>query len=184
MRYVDPTGNYVESAWDLASLAMGAKSFVDNVNGGNVLGAVVDGVGIVLDTAATALPVVPGGAGVAIKGVRAIDKAVAVAKTADKAVDTGKAVENTVSTSWAARREVMRQNGIPTSQQPKPLSKKASGCEYSYDVPKDGGGTEIKSVQQHTLDSSHKESPHWEAGAIKTDDWGNPKLKSLMAVLS
>lgn len=178
VRYVDPTGNYVESAWDIASLAMGVKSFVDNVKGGNVLGAVVDGVGIVLDAAATALPVVPGGAGAAIKGVRAIDKAVDVAKTADKAVDTGKAVEKTVSTSRAARREVMRQNGIPTSQQPKTQSKNASGREYSYEVPKDGGGTEIKSVQQQTLDSSHKESPHWEAGAIKTDDWGNPKLNS------
>ena len=40
-----------------------------------------------LDAAAVALPVIPGGAGAAIKGVRAIDKAVDAAKTADKAVD-------------------------------------------------------------------------------------------------
>ncbi len=87
MRYVDPTGEYIESAWDIASLAMGVKSFVSNVQGGNVVGAIVDGVGIVLDAAAVALPVIPGGAGAAIKGVRAIDKAVDAAKTADKAVD-------------------------------------------------------------------------------------------------
>ena len=87
VRFIDPTGEYVESAWDIASLAMGVKSFVNNVKGGNVIGAVVDGVGIVLDVAAVALPVVPGGAGAAIKGVRAIDKAVDAAKTADKAVD-------------------------------------------------------------------------------------------------
>ena len=66
---------------------MGVKSFVSNVQGGNVVGAIVDGVGIVLDAAAVALPVIPGGAGTAIKGVRAIDKAVDTAKTADKAVD-------------------------------------------------------------------------------------------------
>ena len=87
MRYVDPTGEYVESAWDIASLAMGVKSFISNIKSGNTLGAVIDGVGIVLDAAAVALPVIPGGAGAAIKGVRAVDKAVDVAKTADKAVD-------------------------------------------------------------------------------------------------
>ena len=87
VRYKDPTGKYVESAWDIASLAMGVKSFVNNVQGGNIVGAIVDGVGIVLDAAAVALPVIPGGAGAAIKGVRAIDKAVDTAKTADKAVD-------------------------------------------------------------------------------------------------
>jgi len=66
MIYVDPTGEYIESAWDIASLAMGVKSFVSNVQGGNVVGAIVDGVGIVLDAAAVTLPVIPDGAGVAI----------------------------------------------------------------------------------------------------------------------
>ena len=93
MRLIDPPGEYVKSEWDIVSLAIGVKSFVNNVKGGNVIGAVVDGVGIVLDVAAVTLPVVPGGAGAAIKGVRAIDKAVDAAKTADKAPDTGKAVE-------------------------------------------------------------------------------------------
>ena len=87
VRFIDPPGEYIESAWDIASLAMGVKSFVSNVKGGNVLGAVVDGVGIVLDAAAVALPVIPGGAGAAIKGVCAVDKALDAAKTADKAVD-------------------------------------------------------------------------------------------------
>ena len=91
MRYVDPTGEYIESAWDIASLAMGVKSFVSNVQGGSVVGAIVDGVGIVLDAAAVALPVIPGGAGVAIKGVRAIDKAIDVTKVVDKGSDVVKA---------------------------------------------------------------------------------------------
>lgn len=55
----------------------------------------------------------------------------------------------------------------PTSAQPKSQSKNASGREYTYEVPKRGGGTELKSVQQQTLDRSHKEQPHWEAGKIK-----------------
>ena len=61
----------------------------------------------------------------------------------------------------------MRKEGIPTSAQPKSQSKNASGREYTYEVPKKGGGTELKSVQQQTLDRSHKEQPHWEAGKIK-----------------
>lgn len=50
---------------------------------------------------------------------------------------------------------------------------------------KKGGGTELKSVQQQTLDRSHKEQPHWEAGKIKMDKdipqfnkYNRPKLKS------
>ena len=34
----------------------------------------------------------------------------------------------------------------------------------------------MKSVQQQTLDRSHKEQPHWEAGNIKKDTWGNPSF--------
>lgn len=49
----------------------------------------------------------------------------------------------------------MREQGIPTSQQPKSQSRNDSGLEFQYEVPKPGGGTEIKSVQQQTLDSSH-----------------------------
>ena len=91
VRYKDPTGKYVESAWDIFSLVTGVESFVSNVQGGNIVGAIVDGVGIVLDAAAVALPVIPGGAGAAIKGVRAIDKAVDVAKAVDKGSDVVKA---------------------------------------------------------------------------------------------
>jgi hypothetical protein len=76
-------------------------------------------------------------------------------------------IEKTEETSRAARRDVMRKEEIPTSAQPKSQSKNASGREYTYEVPKKGGGTELKSVQQQTLDRSHKEQPHWEAGKIK-----------------
>ena len=96
-----------------------------------------------------------------------------------------KAIKKAGKTSRAARREAMRKGGIPTSQQPKSQSKNASGREYSYDVPREGGGTQIKSVQQQTMDRSHKGQPHWEAGSVKMDNgtaqynnYGRSKLKS------
>jgi len=69
-------------------------------------------------------------------------------------------------TSRAARRKVMRDQGIPTSQQPKSQSKNDSGREYTYDTPGPYGTTETKSVQQQTKDRSH-DKPHWEAGSVK-----------------
>jgi len=91
------------------------------------------------------------------------------------------------TTSRAARREAMRQDGIPTSQQPVSQSKNASGREYQYETPKPGGVTQTKSVQQQTKDSSHPGQGHWEAGTVKTDpvtgdvrmnNYGRPKLQN------
>ena len=72
----------------------------------------------------------------------------------------------------------MRQEGIPTSQQPVSQSKNASGREYQYDVPKPGGGTQTKSVQQQTMDSSHPGQGHWEADKVKVDDAGNTRMNN------
>lgn len=52
---------------------MGAASFGTNVAAGNVPGAIVDGIGLVVDGAATVVPGVPGGAGTAIKAARSAD---------------------------------------------------------------------------------------------------------------
>jgi hypothetical protein len=41
-------------------------------------------------------------------------------------------------------------------------------------VPKEGGGAQIKSVQDQTLDRSHPGQPHWEAGKVRVDGEGNP----------
>ncbi len=84
--------------------------------------------------------------------------------------NVGKVVrEAEVLTSRAARREVMRNAGIPTSQQPLSQSRNASGREYSYDVPAPGGGNQRMSVQQQTMDRSHPDQAHWEAGPVKID---------------
>lgn len=75
--------------------------------------------------------------------------------------------------SRAMRREAMRKEGIPTSQQPHSQSKNQSGREYSYKVPGSYGSTVTKSVQHQTMDRSHPNQPHWEAGKVKTDTNGN-----------
>jgi hypothetical protein len=78
----------------------------------------------------------------------------------------------------------MREQGIPTSQQPKSQSKNDSGREYTYETQGPYGTTELKSVQQQTKDRSH-DGAHWEAGSIKMNNdkaemnkYGRPKLKN------
>lgn len=70
----------------------------------------------------------------------------------------------------------MRQAGIPTSQQPISQSQNSSCREYSYETLKRGGGTGLSSVQEQTMDISHPDKLHWEAGQVKIDDFGNPRM--------
>jgi hypothetical protein len=67
---VDPTGHYLETAWDIISFTTGVISFVGNVKEGNWGDAALDLVGVVGDGCAIALPFIPGGCGTAIKAVR------------------------------------------------------------------------------------------------------------------
>jgi RHS repeat-associated protein len=79
LRYVDPDGRAIETPWDALNVGIGVASFAANVAAGNVGGAVVDALGIAYDATATAVPVLPGGAGTAIRAARAADKAHAAA---------------------------------------------------------------------------------------------------------
>jgi hypothetical protein len=99
IKYVDPTGEFIESAWDVFSLVTGAKSFVDNVKAGNVGAAIVDGLGVVVDAAAVIVPGVPGGVGAAAKGIRAMDNAIDATRTVDKAIDTKKTYQTYTKTN-------------------------------------------------------------------------------------
>jgi RHS repeat-associated protein len=83
----------------------------------------------------------------------------------------------------AAQRQAMQDQGIPTSQQPATQTNTPAGKQYTYDVPKPGGGTETKIVQRNTgTDNSHPGQPHVEAGSPKangqTDSIGRPRLDS------
>ena len=74
IKHKDPNGKLVETAWDIANVAIDIASLKSNVSNGNIMGAVVDGIGLAIDAAAVALPLVPAGAGTAIKVYRAADK--------------------------------------------------------------------------------------------------------------
>ena len=71
--------------------AAGAASFVADVKAGNVKDAVIDGLGIIADAAAVALPCIPGGAGAAIKAARAVG---GVANVAGGALSVQDGLEN------------------------------------------------------------------------------------------
>jgi RHS repeat-associated protein len=89
-------------------------------------------------------------------------------------------------TPRAARRQAMRDAGVPTSQQPRvQVSVKAKngtkvGRQYTYDKPTSGGGNQTISVQHSLTDSVKGHGPHWEAGPVKpggqTDSVGRPRL--------
>ncbi|MBQ7640465.1 MAG: RHS repeat-associated core domain-containing protein, partial [Bacteroidales bacterium] len=202
--HVDTDGEIIETAWDVASLVMGVQSFVSNVKQGKVGAAIVDGIGILGDAFAVVAPIIPGGISVGVAAVRvgknidhtvdaakALDRGVDATKTMDRVKNTATGVKHTSSSfdsvqksSRAARREVMRKEGIPTSQQPIFQGKNQSGRDYLYEVPTIGGGQTTKSVQQQTLDRSHLDTPHWEAGEVKKYDgkteykYGRPRLKN------
>ena len=102
----DSSGKYVESLWDIASMAIGVSSFVDNVSQGNVGAALVDAGGILLDAAATALPGVPGGAGAGIKAYRA---GKAATQTSAKVASNGMKNADAIKEGLAFEKEVINQ---------------------------------------------------------------------------
>ena len=63
MRYVDPDGRAVETAWDAFNAALDVSSFISNISSGNYIGAAFDIASLLYDGFATAIPVLPGGAG-------------------------------------------------------------------------------------------------------------------------
>lgn len=84
LNFTDPTGHWLESAWDLFNVGLGIYSLHDNLKQGNYGWAAVDAVGLVVDTAALVLPVVPAGVGAVIKGARGVDTAVDAIQTVNQ----------------------------------------------------------------------------------------------------
>ena len=111
VKYTDPTGEVAETAWDVFSLATGVQSFVENIKSGNVKGAVIDGLGIVADTAAVALPCIPGGTGALIKGSRVADK-LGDAKDSAKAIKNAR--QSAVRKAWRQEKEMVESIGQGT----------------------------------------------------------------------
>ena len=70
---IDKDGRIWDTVWDAFNVAIGVKSFKENMQAGNYGAAVVDGVGVLADAVAAAVPFVPGGIGATVKGLRTID---------------------------------------------------------------------------------------------------------------
>jgi uncharacterized protein RhaS with RHS repeats len=156
VRYIDPTGMWIESAWDVFSLVTGAKNFVDNVKAGNVGAAIVDGVGIIADVAAVALPIVPGGAGAAIKGVRAVDKVI------DVVTDTKKASTITENAAKGKAFEKKVGESLGNSKASQVTIEVADGTRTKVDFVQKNDGkvtlTEAKGSQTAPLTSNQKKA--------------------------
>lgn len=152
--HYDARGLYVETLWDAANIGMGAVSFWNNAKAGNWKSAALDAGGLVVDVAATALPMVPAGAGAAIKAKRvaklagdAIDTTtdalksadkvadgVKAAKNADKAKDAANAVENTEDAAKAANNATDAGQSVSQTQAKEGIyefpDQKKSGQDY------------------------------------------------------
>jgi RHS repeat-associated protein len=153
-------------------------AMADDIENGNFGSALLSGSFAVLDLASL------GGVSV-LRGVAAAGLRVEAREAAHAGLKSALEAEGGANSSRAARREAMREEGIPTSQQPESQSQNDSGRSLEYTVPSPGGGSRVKSVQQQTLDRSHPGQGHWEAGAVKVDpvtgatrfnDYGRPKL--------
>jgi uncharacterized iron-regulated membrane protein len=88
----------------------------------------------------------------------------------------------TTLTPRQARRQVMRDAGIPTSQQPVAQQRTAGGRQYTYHVARPDNPRTVMSVQESLTDRVADHGPHWEAGPIKgagqVDPLGRPRLKN------
>ncbi len=65
--FYDLNGLALETGWDAFNVSLGVVSLGCNISSGNIIGALVDGGGLLYDAAATAIPILPGGAGTAIR---------------------------------------------------------------------------------------------------------------------
>ena len=63
IKFIDPDGKVVETGWDMINVGMDAVSLNENIASGNVPEAIVDGVCLIYDLAATAIPGYPASAG-------------------------------------------------------------------------------------------------------------------------
>ena len=170
IKCTDPTGKFV---WDAISLAAGVVSLVADIKAGNVKGAIIDSLAIVADAAALALPIIPGGAGAAVKAVRGVG-AVADVAGGIVSVQDGLANGNYVEAAMGAVQTVA---GV--GQLSKTLSagsKVPLGGAYS-DVPANGG-------ERHHMPADSVSPLSKEKGPIinmssadhkKTASWGRSK---------
>ncbi|WP_421699076.1 RHS repeat-associated core domain-containing protein [Ancylobacter sp.] len=89
----DPSGHIIERFWDASNAAYGWANAAENWSQGNYISASIDAAGATIDTIATAVPGVPGGATAGIKGARTLGGKIADALGLGKKVDDVRAVK-------------------------------------------------------------------------------------------
>ena len=107
-----------ETAWDVVNLTIGGASLAYNIEEGNYGMAALDGVGLIYDGFATAVPFLPAGASAGLKAYRAsnsVKQSVAigsdVAKTANAAHQAAKNSQNLVGNARAVGSKIHRDTG-------------------------------------------------------------------------
>jgi RHS repeat-associated protein len=92
----DPTGHVVETAWDVANIGLGVYSFHGNIREGNWGWAALDGLGLLYDGAAVAVPFLPAGVSAGLKARRVGNS---VVQSANAGVDIARVTEQTHQTA-------------------------------------------------------------------------------------
>jgi RHS repeat-associated protein len=156
LRYTDPDGHILDTLLDVASIAYDVYKIINE-------GATRENVtALGADSLAAVIPGITG-AGAVVRTAGKVDDVVDAARAVDRVADTSK----TAKTVREAQREAMRAEGIPTSLQPTAQKSTPAGRQYTYEVPKPGGGTEQKIVTRQHKDRSHPGQTHVEAGRPK-----------------
>ena len=97
LNFTDPTGHWLESAWDAFNVGLGIVSLADNLSQGNYGWAAVDTVGLVVDMAALVVPIVPGGVSSVIKAARGVDTAVDAIQTVNRVSNAAQTANQAVN---------------------------------------------------------------------------------------
>jgi RHS repeat-associated protein len=147
----DPTGEIpVETVWDAANVGMGAASFTGNARSGNWGGAAVDAVGVLVDTAATLIPYVPGGAGAAIKATRAGAEVVQGARQAREAVDGSRAIpEPSTGPGSAPRGQRDPQRRFTGAQKQEMIDRQGGQCGNNCGIQIAQSNSDAHHIQRH-----------------------------------
>ncbi len=110
LRYKDPSGHWLETAWDIANIAWDIYEVRCDPSLLNI-GA------LVVDVGAAVLPVVPAGVGMVVRGGKAAKAALEVASHADEVVDAAKAVSKVEDVRHARRSAEVTQSVLTKSCQ-------------------------------------------------------------------
>ena len=123
LKYTDPTGHWVETAWDLANLVLSAAAVWQNPSDPWNWAA------LAADTASTVLPGVPGGAGAVIRGAKVAN----VLSDADLLRQVGRAVPSgrAVTSLSQAALATIRTYGIqPYGEFDRPLAPSGTAVHH------------------------------------------------------